>query len=128
MQLIINQMELIINQMQLIIKAICNLRLDCQNWLYIESSLFCAKVGWRESRYAKRARRGRTHIVIMRDDSGACVVSKGAFYAEVGEKLTIKATVKEHDEYKGQAQTRVMRVKILEEITVWNWLLKLNSS
>ena len=48
--------------------------------------------------------------------TGACLVSKsGAFYAEEGEELKIKATVKEHAEYLGQAQTVVQRIAVLED-------------
>lgn len=52
------------------------------------------------------------HIVTMVDKAtGACLVSKStAFRAEEGEELKIKATVKEHSEYRGQAQTVVQRI------------------
>lgn len=55
---------------------------------------------------------GMTHFVTMVAEDGCCLMSKGAFKAEVGDKLVIKATVKAHDEYKGQAQTVVQRVKV----------------
>ncbi|XAI94720.1 exonuclease [Pseudomonas phage vB_Pa-PAC6] len=57
------------------------------------------------------------HIITMIDRAtGACLVSKsGAFYAEEGEELKIKATVKEHAEYRGQAQTVVPRIAVLED-------------
>lgn len=57
------------------------------------------------------------HIITMIDRAtGACLVSKsGAFYAEEGEELKIKATVKEHAEYRGQAQTVVQRIAVLED-------------
>jgi len=56
-------------------------------------------------------------IVTMREtDSGACVVCKSTtFCPDEREKLVIKATVKEHGEYKGQNQTLVNRVKIISE-------------
>lgn len=45
-----------------------------------------------------------------------CVVVKStAFSAKIGERLKFKATVKAHDVYKGQAQTVVQRVKVIEE-------------
>lgn len=56
---------------------------------------------------------GTTYFVTMVTPDGCCLLSKGRFNAEVGEKLTIKATVKEHDEYKGQAQTVVQRVAVI---------------
>jgi hypothetical protein len=56
---------------------------------------------------------GITHVVTMVDKSGACMISKGAFNANVGDDLTIKATVKGHDRYKGQMQTIVQRVAIV---------------
>lgn len=56
----------------------------------------------------------RVYIVTMVTKEGACVVSKSAnFYAKEGDKLTIKATVKVHDEYKGQAQTVIQRIKVV---------------
>lgn len=56
----------------------------------------------------------RVYVTTMVDASGACLVCfSGAFAPYVGDKLTIKATVKEHSEYKGQAQTIVQRVKEL---------------
>ncbi len=55
-------------------------------------------------------------IVTMITADGACLVSKGtSFRAQVGEVLKLKATVKEHDEYKGQAQTVVQRIVVQEE-------------
>jgi hypothetical protein len=49
----------------------------------------------------------------MRDENtGACLVSKGRFYAEKGASLTIKATVKEHGEYNNEKQTIVQRVAV----------------
>ena len=55
---------------------------------------------------------GVTHFVTMVDKTGCCLLSKGKFNAEVGEMMKIKATVKEHDHYKGQAQTVVQRVAL----------------
>lgn len=54
----------------------------------------------------------RVYVTTMVDASGACLVCfSTAFAPGVGEKLSIKATVKDHSEYKGQAQTIVQRVK-----------------
>lgn len=45
--------------------------------------------------------------------TGAClVVISTAFMPDVGEELTIKGTVKEHSEYKGQPQTILQRIAI----------------
>lgn len=55
---------------------------------------------------------GTTHIVTMVTDCGHCLVSKGSFYADAGERLSITAFVKAHDEYKGQDQTVINRVKV----------------
>lgn len=53
-------------------------------------------------------------IITMRDEAGNALVSKSSsFSAEKGEQLTIKATVKEHGDYKGEKQTVVQRVKEL---------------
>ena len=50
-------------------------------------------------------------ITTMVTDQGYClVVFSTAFYPEVGEKMKVKATVKNHKEYDGQAQTIVQRV------------------
>lgn len=55
-------------------------------------------------------------IVSMRGPQRECIVSKSAsFRAEVGEKFRMKATVKDHDDYKGQAQTIVQRINVIEE-------------
>lgn len=52
-------------------------------------------------------------IVTLRDaNDNAIVVKSPAFCPEKGETLTIKATVKAHDEYKGEKQTIVQRVKV----------------
>lgn len=56
---------------------------------------------------------GVCHIVTMITPENVCLVSKGSFHAEVGEKLEFKATVKKHDTYNGQAQTVINRVKEL---------------
>lgn len=56
---------------------------------------------------------GRMYIIKMVAKDGACIVSKGQFRANVGEVLTFKATVKEHAEYKGEAQTVVNRVALI---------------
>lgn len=59
---------------------------------------------------------GRTYIVTMVTPDGVCLVSKsGSFDADPGDKLKFKATVKKHDEYRGQAQTVVQRIKVTAE-------------
>jgi aminopeptidase N len=51
-------------------------------------------------------------IITMRDEAGNAIVSKStAFHAERNQELTIKATVKAHDEYEGEQQTVVQRIK-----------------
>jgi hypothetical protein len=53
------------------------------------------------------------NIVTMRTAEGAAIISKSAsFWAEKGEEFTVKGTVKEHGEYKGEAQTIIQRVTI----------------
>jgi uncharacterized protein (DUF3820 family) len=60
---------------------------------------------------------GTLYIITMVSAERVCIVSKStSFYAKVGEKLHIKATVKSHDEYKGQAQTRIQRIKVLDQV------------
>lgn len=53
-------------------------------------------------------------IVTMRDAAGNALVSKSArFYRKEGDELTIKATVKDHTEYRGERQTLIERVAVL---------------
>lgn len=56
---------------------------------------------------------GRVNVITMVTDAGACLVSKGNFFASVGEALTIKGTVKCFSEYKGQMQTQVQRIAVI---------------
>lgn len=60
---------------------------------------------------------GKTYVTTMADKKGICFnVMSGAFSAQAGDKIKIKATVKEHKPYKGQAQTVLQRVKVLETV------------
>lgn len=55
------------------------------------------------------------YITTMVTDDKVCLVCKSSsFRADVGEKFKMKATVKEHGEYQGQAQTVVQRITIVE--------------
>jgi len=57
---------------------------------------------------------GAVHITTLVDEDANClIVFSGAWTLAVGEEATIKATVVEHSEYKGQAQTKINRVKEL---------------
>lgn len=62
--------------------------------------------------YMSYGRLERVYIVTMVDKAtGACLLSKStAFAPEEGEELKIKGTVKEHSDYKGQAQTVLQRI------------------
>ena len=52
------------------------------------------------------------YIVTMRDDAGNALVSKSpSFCPEKGASLTIKATVKTHTDFRGEAQTDLARVE-----------------
>lgn len=55
------------------------------------------------------------HIVTFITPEGACLVSKGSFRAVKGETMKIKATVKQHDRYEGQAQTVIQRIAVVAE-------------
>lgn len=57
----------------------------------------------------------RVHVTTMIDKAtGACLVAlTPSWAADEGEEFRIKATVKEHSEYRGQAQTIVQRVVVL---------------
>ena len=53
------------------------------------------------------------YIVTLRDaNDNAIVVKSSSFRPEKDQQITIKATVKEHNNYKGEQQTIVQRVKI----------------
>jgi hypothetical protein len=55
-------------------------------------------------------------IVTMRTAEGNAIVSKSAsFWSEKGRQFTIRATVKEHGEFKGEKQTIVARVTTKEQ-------------
>jgi hypothetical protein len=78
----------------------------------------------RESTYERRAFMpswgGATetvYITTLRDASGnALVVKSPSFRAAVGERLTIKGTVKDHTEFRGERQTMLARVAIVAEV------------
>lgn len=56
---------------------------------------------------------GIVWIVTMRDGSGNAIVSKStSFRAERGQRLTIKATIKDHGDFRGEKQTIVQRIKV----------------
>lgn len=60
-------------------------------------------------------------IVTMRTAEGNAVISKSAsFWSEEGRQFTIRATVKELSEYKGEKQTVVARVQVKEAKEVQN--------
>lgn len=59
---------------------------------------------------------GVTRIIKLRDDAGRVLVWKTSSYldgVDVGARIRIKGTVKGHGEYRGDAQTDVVRVKVL---------------
>jgi len=56
---------------------------------------------------------GFTYINICKDAAGNVIVYKGSNNFEEGESLTVKATVKAHDERDGIAQTLIARPKII---------------
>lgn len=74
------------------------------------------RVRWfdRES-YTSYGRLERVYIVTMVDKAtGACLLSRSACFApEEGKELTIKGTVKEHSDYRNQAQTVLQRIAVL---------------
>lgn len=63
--------------------------------------------------YAMHGDWGTTHLVTLVTNDGACVLAKGGWTQVIGAKVRVKATVKRLDEYKGQNQTVVNRVKEL---------------
>jgi hypothetical protein len=59
---------------------------------------------------------GITYINICKDANGNVIVYKGSNRYEQGETLSIKATVKKHEEREGVKQTLIARPKIKTEI------------
>jgi hypothetical protein len=57
---------------------------------------------------------GIMHVHVMKDDAGNVIVYKGNRIAAKDEKVSLKATVKDHKEYKGVKQTVICRPKIVE--------------
>jgi len=57
----------------------------------------------------------RVWIITMTTDDGATLVSKGRFCAEKGDRLRVRATVRDHTTYRDEAQTNVQRVSVVEE-------------
>jgi len=56
------------------------------------------------------------YIVTMRDAGSNAIVSKSPRFApEKGDKFTLRATVKDHSEYRGEKQTVVQRCAIIKE-------------
>lgn len=64
---------------------------------------------------------GPTYITTMRDDAGNCiVVMSSSFHVKKGDRLVITGSVSDHNEFRGQMQTRLKRVKIERHILVAN--------
>lgn len=73
----------------------------------IELTLRCEKVFSFDSIY------GTTFINICRDEAGNVIVYKGSNGFDEGETLRVKATIKEHGDRNGVAQTIISRPKII---------------
>lgn len=57
------------------------------------------------------------YITTMRDAAGNTIVVKSpAFRARVGATVTVRGTVREHSDYRGEAQTVLQRVAMLAEV------------
>jgi hypothetical protein len=68
-------------------------------------------------RYTNPRARQVVYIVVMVTPDRARIVSKSAgFDANEGDRFRIKATVKEHDQFQGQAQTIVQRIRVEQTI------------
>jgi hypothetical protein len=64
--------------------------------------------------YGLRDRIETVNIVTMRTPEGAAIVVKSpSFYAEKGQTITIKGTVKEHATYRDEAQTVLQRAAVV---------------
>ncbi len=58
----------------------------------------------------------RVWIITMRTTDGATLISKGRFFAEKGDQLRVRATVRDHSIYQDEAQTNVQRVSVVAEL------------
>lgn len=57
-------------------------------------------------------RRERVYVVTMRDDAGNAIVSKStSFLPPAGTRVVIRCTIKQHQDWKGERQTVVFRVR-----------------
>lgn len=61
-----------------------------------------------------RSNWGIVFIITMVAEDGSVLVSKGKNFAGVGARVRIKGSIKDHSEYKGQIQTIIQRVKVIE--------------
>jgi hypothetical protein len=58
------------------------------------------------------------YVVTMRDEAGNCLVSMSpSFFAKQGDAFAIRATVKDHSTYRDEAQTKLQRIKIVEQVS-----------
>lgn len=56
-----------------------------------------------------------SYLQLCRDAAGNRIVYKGSkILADEGERVKVKATVAEHDEYKGERQTKIQRPKFID--------------
>ena len=59
---------------------------------------------------------GMTHVNVCRDASNNIVVYKGSNEWYKGDRLVVKATVKEHSDYEGVKQTVIQRPKVIKQL------------
>lgn len=52
------------------------------------------------------------YMTLLEDEEGNVFKMVGVYLAETGKVITVTATVKEHSEYKGKAQTNIQRPKV----------------
>ena len=79
----------------------------------MDFDVVCVRVGGYPV-YDYRGNQSYMMVTTFVDSAGHCLVVKSqTFGADVGERLKIKATVKEHSLYNGVEQTVVQRVKVL---------------
>lgn len=62
--------------------------------------------------FAAEWRKERVYVVTMRDTDGNAIVSKStSFTPPVGARVVFRCTVKAHQQWKGERQTVVFRIK-----------------
>jgi hypothetical protein len=67
--------------------------------------------------YSGRSQEEAVYVTTMRDEHGNALVAMSPNFSEpVGSTILLRATVKDHDDYRGEAQTKLTRAQTRETI------------